>query len=385
MAFSDSNFGRVAYIPEVTFGTTPATPTMQIARITSSDFAATKDTVLSDELRSDRMVSTVTEVAASSGGTLNFELSLGTTFQDFIEAALCGTWSTDVNFTGAVTFATPANTITDDATSGAFTNVVVGQWIYITDAVDTVNNGWHKVTAKASANEITVATSLAAESADTVTIKGKYVRNGTTKRSFSIEQAFTDINQFFIFKGQRLSSMALNVSSGAIITGSFAFMGTAADRAGTTYANAITSATTTDVVNATSNVGSVVEGGATLTTALQSISLNVDNALRNQPAIANKYPAGIGYGRQTVSGSITAYFVDGTLYDKFLDHTSSSLSFDVSDAAGNRLRITLPKVYFQTDAPAPGGIDQDVTESIEFTAVYDSTTNCQIQIDVIAA
>lgn len=84
-----------------------------------------------------------------------------------------------------------------------------------------------------------------------------------------------------------------------------------------------------------------------------------------------------------MSGSITAYFEDASLYTKFLDHTATSLSWSYTD--GTRfMRITLPNVFFQTDAPAPTGIDQDVLESIDFTAVLDSTTNCQIQIDYIA-
>lgn len=378
MAIADSNFGRVAYVAESTFGTTPATPTMKIVRMTSSDFTASKETVMSSELRTDRMVSTLSETAATSAGTINFELSLGGSFDDFFEAALGGTWGTATNFTGSADFATPANTIT---ATGAFTNVVVGQWIYVSDAVDTVNNGWHKVTAKASANEVTVATSLAAETADTVTIKAKLLRNGTVKRSFSVEQAFLDVNQFFLFRGQRVSSLALNVSAGAITTGSFGFMGTSVARAGTTYANSLTNPTTTEVVNATSNVGSISEGGTELATAVQSISLNLDNTLRNQNAVKSKFPVGIGYGRQVVTGTVNAYFEDGALYDKFLAHTSTSLSFDFTDGT-NRFRVTLPKVFFTSNNPMPGGIDQDVMQELAFTAVADASTACQIQIDV---
>lgn len=379
MAIADSNFGRVAYIAETTFGTTPATPTLKVARMTSSDFSASKETTVSSELRTDRMVSTLSEVSASSAGTLNFELSLGGTYDDFLEAALGGTWGTATNFTGEATFASGANTIT---AVSAFANVVVGQWIYITNAVDTVNNGWHQVTAKASSNEVTVATTLADELADTVTIKAKLLRNGTQKRSFSIEQGFLDVNQYFMFRGQRLNSMALSVSSGSIVTGSFGFMGTSAERDDASFASALTQPTSTQVVNATSNVGQIVENGVALTTAVQSISLNLDNALRNQMAVSSKFPRGIGYGRQTVTGSVNAYFEDGALYDKFLNHTASSLSFAWTDGT-NHMRITLPKVFFSSSNPVPGGIDQDVMQDLAFTAVADPTTSCQIQIDVI--
>lgn len=106
------------------------------------------------------------------------------------------------------------------------------------------------------------------------------VRNGKVARSFSIEQAFTDINQYFLFAGQRLNTMSLDIQSGSAVTGSFAFMGAKTERAGTSFATSTTAATTTSVVNATSNVGTITEGGVPLVTALQAISLSLDNALR---------------------------------------------------------------------------------------------------------
>jgi len=377
MAIADSNFGRVAYVAESTLGTTPASPTMKVARMTSSDFSASKETTVSSELRTDRMVSTLSEVAASSAGTLNFELSLGGTYDDLIEAALCGTFSTAIAADNVAVIAS-----NQFSKSAAFGNVVVGQWVYASGYTNPENNGWHRVTV-AGANAITVASTLTVESAGVgKKVDGKMVRNGTQKRSFSIEQAFLDVNQYFLFKGQRLNSLALNVSSGSIVTGSFGFMGTSATRAGSTAANVLTAATTTPVVNATSNVGAVQEGGSDLVTAIQSISLNLDNALRNQAAVGSKFPRGIGYGRQTVTGSVNAYFEDGSLYDKFLSHTATSLSFAFTDGT-NHMRVTLPKVFFSAANPVPGGVDQDVMQDLAFTAVVDPTTACQIQIDVI--
>jgi hypothetical protein len=137
MAFADSNFGRVAYVAETTFGTTPATPTMKIARMTSSDFTVSKETSVSDEIRSDRMISTVTETSVTSGGSINFELSLGGSFDDFIEAALCGTWSTAINATSVAVIAGNQFSAT-----GAFANAAVGQWVYAAGFTNNANNGW---------------------------------------------------------------------------------------------------------------------------------------------------------------------------------------------------------------------------------------------------
>lgn len=378
---SDSNYGRLSYIPEVTFGVTPTTPTFITARITSSDFGAQKETVLSDEVRIDRMVSDMAETAASAAGSFNYELSLGGSMDVFYEAALCGTFTTTLSAANVAVIAGNQFSLT-----AGFTNASVGQWVFSAGFTDPANNGWFRVTAQA-ANTITVAATLVIEVAGAgKTVKGKMLRNGTVKRSFSLEEAFTDINQFFLFRGQRLGTMSMDTQAGQLIKGTFGFEGTQTTVAGVTNATATSPATTTSVVNATSNVGAVLEAGTytPLTTAIQSFKVDLDNALRSQMAVGSKFPVGIGYGRQKVSGSLNAYFVSSALYTKFLSHTASALSFAFSDAAGNAMRVTLPRVFFNSSNPNIGGIDQDVMENIEWTAVRDPTTACQIQIDMIA-
>ena len=383
MAFADSNRVRLAYIAESAFDTTPATPTLQILRLLSSSFAANKETAVSNTLRSDRMVQDLVEVGFTNQGQIDFELSLGGSYDDFIQAALGGTWSTAIAHSGAATFTASTDNI--EATS-AFTNATVGQWIFVAGSSQSANNGWHQITTVTDNDNVIVSSSLAdATDASGVTIKGSMLRNGTTLRSFSIEQAFLDIGQYHKFSGQRVGSMSLNVEAGSIVTGSFGLQGATVAQNTSTYANSTTAATTTSVLNATSNVGTIIEGGSTLSTALQAITLNLDNGLRNQMAIASKYPQGIGQGRQTVTGSIRAYFEDETLYTKFLNHTYSSLVFDLSDAAGNRIHIELPRIQFMNDAPSPGGIDQDIMEDLQFQAVANTGQTHQIQIDMVAA
>lgn len=379
---SDSNFGRLAYIAESSFGITPATPAMQILRVTSSDFGSQKETAISDELRSDRMVSTMAETAAMSSGSLNYELSLGGSFDPLIEAALCGTLTTAVNASNVAVTAGNVFTLV-----GAFTNVVVGQWVFAGGFTNAANNGWHRVTVT-TANAITVASTLVVEVAAVgKTVKGRMVRNGVVKRSYTIEEAMLDINQFFAFRGMRLGTMSMDVQAGQIVTGSFGFQGTAGTVAGATISGSTPPATTTQIVNATSNVGGVFEDTTytALTTAVQGFNFTLDNALRNQMAVGSKFPVGIGYGRQTVSGSLNAYFQSAALYNKFLNHTNSALSFGFTDLAGNALRVTFPRVFFTTSNPSLGGIDQDVMEQIDFQAVADPVTACQIQVDIVAA
>jgi len=58
-----------------------------------------------------------------------------------------------------------------------------------------------------------------------------------------------------------------------------------------------------------------------------------------------------------------------------------SLEFSITDAEGVAYYFTIPAIKIAQDEIAPGGIDQDVFENIEFTAFRDATTDTMFQID----
>ena len=96
MSFADSNRTLIRVIEETVWGSTPTSGTPQEVRLTSSSLTASKETVVSDELRADRMVSGITEVSAMSSGDINFELSAGSQ-DEFMAAFLMGAWSRPTN------------------------------------------------------------------------------------------------------------------------------------------------------------------------------------------------------------------------------------------------------------------------------------------------
>lgn len=83
------------YIAESAYGTTPATPSMSRLRHTGTTLGVTKSTHLSEELRPDRQISDFRHGAKQVGGDINAEMSYGS-FDDLLEAVLCGTWASDV-------------------------------------------------------------------------------------------------------------------------------------------------------------------------------------------------------------------------------------------------------------------------------------------------
>lgn len=227
-------------------------------------------------------------------------------------------------------------------------------------------------------------------SSKAVTIKGSMLRNPSdaddiTPQSFSFETGFEDVDQFFISDGQRISTMALSIAANSILTGSYGLMGRATTRGEVTILGlapyTVLETTSTAVANATVNVGSINLNGEALSAAVQSIALNGNNNLRDQNAVGFKYPAGIGAGRMEVTGTVVAYFNDGQLFDKFINHATVSLDWHIQDVDGHRYEFTIPAANFSTDTVNPAGINQDIIENMEFMAKRDATTGCQFQID----
>ena len=86
---------KLWYVEEVIPGTTPATPAFLPIRFTADSLILNKETLLSAEITGTRDTGDVRTGANEVTGSISGELSAGT-FDDFIEAALQGTWTADV-------------------------------------------------------------------------------------------------------------------------------------------------------------------------------------------------------------------------------------------------------------------------------------------------
>lgn len=97
---SGSSHG-LTYIKEVTYGVTPATPALKALRNTGVTLGLKRDSIQSEELRSDRQLVGFRLGNKQVGGGVDIELAYGD-FDDMLEAALGGTWITNVLKAGSV-------------------------------------------------------------------------------------------------------------------------------------------------------------------------------------------------------------------------------------------------------------------------------------------
>jgi hypothetical protein len=130
------------------------------------------------------------------------------------------------------------------------------------------------------------------------------------------------------------------------------------------------------------NVGRIAEGGATVTgpNFIRSLSLSINNNLREQVGIGTLGLVGIGVGRFEATGQMMTYFGSSALYDKYVAGAASSVSIR-NVLNGQSLITTFPNIEFESGSILARGRDQDVMCELGYRALLDVPTNCMMQLD----
>ena len=385
MAQAESNRVSLHFSEETAWDETPSTPVMAELPYTSENLTYEKRTVKSNIVRADRMTDDIIEVGAGSQGDINIEYKFAD-FELLIEGAL-GSDFLSGTFTGAggnLDIAAPVgNNQTLTAPASTWANFRVGTWVRVSGA-SAQNNGVFLVTAVTS-TDLTIEnpTGVLQANADGATVITKWIRTGTTKKSYLIEKSFNDVTQFIHYRGMRVATWAMNIEAEQIITGTFGFMGSRATAQGSTISGSKTAAGALSVCGATANVGTLREGGSGLTTKVKAVRFNLNANPRQLTAVANRFPIGINLGSFEITGTLEAYFEDLTLYNKFINHNDSSLSVEIDSPEDDRTIITISNLKFTNAAPVGAGLNQDVMVSMDFTAKRNSTSEAMMQVDLL--
>jgi len=205
---------------------------------------------------------------------------------------------------------------------------------------------------------------------------------GTTRRSYTVERHHTDIGKYLRSTGCSFNALSLSVAPNSMVTGSFSVIGKAFSVASTAISGSTYSAETT-TAPFDSFTGSITEGGSSIA-VVTSIDLSIDNGMEALYVVGSDETLLPSIGKSTVTGSITAYFEDATLIDKFIAETASSLSFVLTDQVGNSYTVDLPNIKYNSGNPEVGGPGA-ITVTLDFVALYDSSTGSQIEITRAAA
>lgn len=205
--------------------------------------------------------------------------------------------------------------------------------------------------------------------------------NGTNVPFFSIEKGFTDIDQYILYRGMAVNTMSLEFSIGAILTGSFGFIGRdSIITPNSTVPEAVAPTTLTEVMNSATNFADLEVAGQSYECGISSVSLNTDAGLRAQNSVGQLGACAIVPGTFTPTGSLSVYFADATLYNRYIANQELALSWSVQDNAGNKYEFSLPRVKITNATVVAGGLDTDVSLDIDYQALFSAASGHTIKI-----
>lgn len=293
---------------ESSYGVTPTNPAWTPIRHKSTSLGLSKEGVVSEELRTDRMISDYRHGNYKIGGDIGVEFSYAT-FSAMLESALCGAWELQTPATG-------------------------------TDRL----------------------------------------KAGITRKFGSIMRVFGDLdagNTHHVFKGCEVNGFTLSVKPNAMVEATFNVIGqdlalAASAPSGSTYV----AATTTSPFD--SFTGTITEGGSAIAVVTE-LSLELKNGMESRYVVGDAQSLKPSIGRSALTGTLTAYFDNTTLFAKFVNETDSSLVFSLVDLDGNNMTFNLPLIKYTGGQPDVSG-EGPVTISMPFQAVLSPTDGTNLII-----
>lgn len=200
---------------------------------------------------------------------------------------------------------------------------------------------------------------------------------GVTPYSFQIERAFTDIDKYGKFTGCMVNTFSLNIPANGLVTGSVGWVGASARYSATPLVSDVSITASQVYCPFDSFSGVLMEGGTTLAT-VTSMDFSINNGLEAAFVIGQDYAPQITPGMSDITGTLSAYFSDITLLNKFINETESSLLVKLGSSPF--YKITFPNIkYSGGDNPASG--PGPIMLNLPFQALYESGTSKNITIE----
>lgn len=469
---SNANQTGISYCRETAFNTqlpvlsaegVAGTNTLHALRFTKDGLLSEKETIVSEEIRTNRMVTELIRVGLKNSGTVESELTLEDV-DDLMEAAFMADYGTTIAVTA--TFNGAAGTITA-STGSPFLAIKNAKHVKIANAATAGNNGVKTVVSMTASvitvgagqisgtdagDAITVSVTFVAEyveyttacnmtsgttftltsgafsaavqaaryvkvisslesgakivkvvscsatvlvtsgftfatgSNEDLVVEVNYIRTGSTYITHLIQKEFTDITRYIAFTGMGIDTYDFRMEAKSKVMQTFGFLGCQGlSRSAKVNTVAAVAASTNGAVNTSSMIGSLLKDGSAFGNPVMSASFQVKNNLRERPYVGSLVSQEHGVGFSEVTGELRVYFTSAEMFTAFLNHTTFSVEFPITDSAGNVMNVYLPAVQTATGSPENTGVNTDIMQTVQFRAIPHSTLGYQIQVDRLAA
>jgi hypothetical protein len=201
---------------------------------------------------------------------------------------------------------------------------------------------------------------------------------GTTPKYFSIEDYAADIDQARLFTGMTVNSLAVSLAPNQMVTGTFGLVGK--DMSISATEKTQDAASGAAPFDAYSGDLKIADTGSSL--AASAIVTGLDFTLTNSFAptfvIGDDAAPSLEVGRAEVEGTLTAYFEDAALINRFLNETETALEVSVGDGT-NDMTFLFPRIKVNS---ADVGVDGPTSRivNISFVALRDTTEETNLKI-----
>ena len=202
------------------------------------------------------------------------------------------------------------------------------------------------------------------------------IKIGTTPRYFSIEDYAADIDQARLFSGCSVNTLSVNLAPNAMVAGTFGMVG----KTMTMSATEKTQDAATDASPFDAYSGDLEIGGAT-SAIVTAMDFTLTNGLAPTFVVGDDSAPSLEVGNAVIEGSMSVYFEDAAMINRFVNETETSLKVTVGDNAGtpNTLEFFFPRCKINS---ADVGVDGPTSRMIalSFVALRDDTQATSLRI-----
>ena len=205
------------------------------------------------------------------------------------------------------------------------------------------------------------------------------VKVGTTPKYFTIEDAAEDISQYRTFTGMAVSGMSVSIAPNQMVSTTFDMVGKDMTQAATTASTGGTPTAASSNQPFDSYSGTISDGGSAVS-IVTSIDFSIQNSLAPTFVVGSDAAQSLEYGRAVVEGTMTVYYEDATLINKFLNETESTIEVSVDDPTGaNSYTFLFPRVKYN-GASVPVQNPQSRLITMPFVGLYDAVEATNIKL-----
>lgn len=173
---------------------------------------------------------------------------------------------------------------------------------------------------------------------------------GSERQSYTIQKGFVNAgfgggsDDVHKFVGCEINSFGLAIPADGLVQGTFGIIGSSMT---TEDAVVGTDAAYTDANDPYHSSGVTITEGGSGSSIITDLSINIDNGISPTNRIGALQPIQGGIGKCRVTGSLTAHFTSGALYEKFVANTVSTLAISMGSGATG-ISFTMPEIKYTT-------------------------------------